>query len=518
MAAITVRDVLRLALPPETSVVAGLAGLSHQVTWIATPRATAPAFINLRGGELVIASMDALHALDDQLSLATLVERLAPVPVAAIAVVGAIPASAHAAADVARMPLLSLPGHLDIREVEREVQRLINDYEAQLERRGAQLAALLTQRTLAGGGVQGLIDTLAERTSCGVGYYAATGELRRFRARGSARVALQTLQVTSAGQAHHLGQSVLIQPLGSGADRMGFLVFCGDQLDDWDRVAVQQGVAALALELSKEHAVQAAEERLRGDFVQAVLSGQGTDSEAVLQRGRELGYDLRQPHVALLCAVAGDPEDGVTTRLSTAVTSALTSLGVTVPTMRRADGILCYLPALEQQRRARDIAEQVRIKVGSELPIIVAIGKEASSVSAWQRSLNEAEQSLLIGRELLDTTRVFDFADLGIYRLLILLRDKPELWEFYRATLASLAEYDRQQHAELLKTLHAFFDNLGNLASTAKSLHVHRNTLLYRLDRIGEISGMNLDDADDRLALWLALKAHRVLHSLERVS
>ena len=80
MPSITVRDVLRLALPPETNVVAGAAGLSHQVTWIATPRATLPAFVNLRGGELVIASLSTLQALDDQLSLATLVERLAPVP------------------------------------------------------------------------------------------------------------------------------------------------------------------------------------------------------------------------------------------------------------------------------------------------------------------------------------------------------------------------------------------------------------------------------------------------------
>jgi purine catabolism regulator len=222
--------------------------------------------------------------------------------------------------------------------------------------------------------------------------------------------------------------------------------------------------------------------------------------------------------VALLCAIAGDPDDISVVRLSGAVNGALTSLGVTVPTMRRADGVLCYLPASDRQHRVREIAEQVRVKVGAELPVIVAIGKEATAISSWQRSLNEAEQALLIGRELLDSTRVFDFADLGVYRLLILLRDKPELWEFYRTTLSSLADYDRQQHAELLKTLHAFFDNLGNLARTAEALHVHRNTLLYRLARISEISGMNLDDADDRLALWLALKAHRVLQSLERVN
>ena len=95
------------------------------------------------------------------------------------------------------------------------------------------------------------------------------------------------------------------------------------------------------------------------------------------------------------------------------------------------------------------------------------------------------------------------------------LRESPELWEFYRATLASLAEYDRLQDAELLKTLEAFFANLTNLTRTAQALHVHRNTLLYRLGRIAEISGLDLEDAEDRLALWLALKAHRVLLTLD---
>lgn len=514
MPPITVRDALRLALPPGTTIAAGTSGLLHQITWYATPRATPPAFVHLRGGELVIVSVNTLQALDEHLTLASLVERLAPVPVAAITVAGAIGDDARAAAEQTRIPLLQLPDTVDLREVERELQRLLNDYEAQVERRAAQLGNLLTQRSLAGAGLQGLLDTLAERTGGSIGCYSAAGDLRRLKARGSARVALQTLQPSVAGAITHLGQSIWIQPLGAGSERLGYLAICNDTLDDWDRVAAQQGSAVLALELAKEQAVQAAEDRLRGDFVQAVLSGQPTDSEAVLQRGRELGYDLRQPHVALLCAAPGDTDDATVTRLANTVSGALNALGITVPAMRRADGILCYLPAIDKNRRARELAEQLRTRVSAELPIVIAIGKEASSLAVWQRSLNEAEQALLIGRELLDTSRVFDFADLGIYRLLLLLRDKPELWDFYRSTLASLAEYDRDQRAELIKTLHAFFDNLGNLARTADALHVHRNTLLYRLDRIATISGMNLDDADDRLSLWLALKAHRVLHSL----
>lgn len=514
MPPITVRDVLRLSLPTGTEVFAGASGVAHQVTWVATLRATPPAFANLRGGELALIPVAAALALDANLTLASLVQRLADVPIAGIIAVGDVTEEARTAADNARMPLLRLPDETNLREVEREIQRLIGDYEAQLERRAAQLASQLTQRSLSGGGLAGLLDVLAERTGHSLGCYNAIGETRVVRGRGSARVALQTLRPTTAGAANHLGQSVWVQALGAGGERLGFLAIAGSELDDWDRLAVQQGAQAIALELAKEQAVLAAEERLRGDFVHAVLMGAPTDSEALLRRGQELGYDLRLPHAALLCAVNGNGD--ASNRAVVLLNAGLNALGIAAPTMRRDDSALCYLPIREPGPRARELAERLRTRIATEAPsVVLAIGKEANTVQSWSRSLREAEQALLIGRELLDTSHVLDFGDLGVYRLLLLLRESPELWEFYRSTLAPLADYDRAQHAELLKTLEAFFENLGNLARTAEALHVHRNTLIYRIARINEISGLNIDDAEERLALWLALKSHRVLQTLD---
>lgn len=515
MPPITVRDVLRLALPPDTTVAAGSTGLMHQVSWVAMQRATAPAFANLRGGEIALVSIAAVQALDERLALADLVERLSHVPIAAISVIGDVGDDARQAADAAHTPLLHLPADANLREIEREIQRLIGDYEAQLERRAAQLGGALTQRALTGAGIQGILDLLAERTGHVVGYYSLAGEARLLRGRGSARVALQTLRPTTGGAMSHLGQHVWVEPIGAGSERMGFLALAGTAIDDWDKSAAQQGASALALELAKEQAVLAAEERLRGDFVQAVLMGPPGDNEALLRRGQELGYDLRQPHAALLCTTR-TPNGTLAARLPNLLNSSLAALGIAAPTMRRDDGVLCYLPVPARGPRARELAERLLARMSSETPsIVLALGKETDSVLTWPRSLREAEQALFLGQQLLDTSQVLDFGDLGVYRLLVLLRESTELWEFYRATLTALVDYDRKQRNELLKTLEAFFTCLGNLARTAEVLHVHRNTLLYRLQRIKEISGLNLDDAEDRLALWLALKAHRVLQRLD---
>lgn len=81
---------------------------------------------------------------------------------------------------------------------------------------------------------------------------------------------------------------------------------------------------------------------------------------------------------------------------------------------------------------------------------------------------------------------------------------------FYQDSIGPLADYDQQREGELLHTLEAIL-RYPTLSETAKVLHVHRNTLLYRLQRIQEITNLNLEDGETRLALHLALKAGDVI-------
>ncbi len=516
MPPVTVRDVLRLALPSGTLITAGAAGIGRQVSWVATLRATLPAFAELRGGELALLAVDAVRELDQRLTLAVLVRRLAqaPVPVAGVVVIGTITPDDTTAAEEARLPLLQLPAGTDLREVEREIARLITDYEAQFERRGAQLYTMLTQRSLAGAGVPGLLEVLSERTGQSVACYAPNGELRAQRGKGSARIALQALRPTARGDSSLLNQAIWVELIGPSEYPTGFLALAGATLDDWDREAAQHGAAALALEMAKEQAVQAAEERLRGDFLSNILASPSSDLPAIVQRGQELGYNLAAPHIAVLIHV-DDADPVVLTRVSSSLQSELSRRGISAPISRREGSVLCLLP-VAGVARPRELVEQLRERLSADFPsLILAIGTQVNGIADWRRTLEEAEQAWMLGRQLFGTARVLAFGDLGVYRLLVRLRETPELWAFYRETLSKLAEYDTRQRADLLRTLEAYFNHLGNLRATSEALHVHRNTLLYRIERIKEISGMDLDNAEEHFALWLALRAHRVLATLD---
>ena len=116
-----------------------------------------------------------------------------------------------------------------------------------------------------------------------------------------------------------------------------------------------------------------------------------------------------------------------------------------------------------------------------------------------------------MGLQLFGAGSVTCFADLGIYRLLFSLKQSRELAAFYNEYLGTLADYDRKHDGELTHTLKVYLHYSG-IADTARAIHVHRNTLLYRLSRIQEITGADLEDGETRLTLHLAMLAGEVLN------
>ena len=108
---------------------------------------------------------------------------------------------------------------------------------------------------------------------------------------------------------------------------------------------------------------------------------------------------------------------------------------------------------------------------------------------------------------------MLSFEDTGAYRLLLpaMSDDPAELERFYLDTIAPLVAYDEQYGTELVGTLEAFLANDGSMAATYKQLFTHRHTIRYRLERIRELTGLDVNSTDGRERLGLGLKAMRVL-------
>ena len=102
------------------------------------------------------------------------------------------------------------------------------------------------------------------------------------------------------------------------------------------------------------------------------------------------------------------------------------------------------------------------------------------------------------------------FGALGVYRILAVTPEE-ELASFYRDTLGPLLAHDPKSGGELLRTLEAYIASGGSPMETAQRLHTHRNTVLYRLDRIMKVLGLDVRQSEQQLLLHLALRAGDIL-------
>lgn len=104
----------------------------------------------------------------------------------------------------------------------------------------------------------------------------------------------------------------------------------------------------------------------------------------------------------------------------------------------------------------------------------------------------------------------YEYQDLGIYRYLEVLKQKNAQDRYENVILKKLIKYDRTNHTHLFESLKVFLDQDSNVNLAAKELHVHVNTLNYRLKRISEITGIDLKDANQKTALYIDIKLHQM--------
>ena len=309
-----------------------------------------------------------------------------------------------------------------------------------------------------------------------------------------------------------------MSPIDVGAHRSGYLVILAPtpKLGERERIAAERGALACALELAKEHAIAETENRLRGDFVDELLQGRAGDEQSAITRARHLGYDLTMPHVALVLQPQASSQIEVDEVLSD-LADTIATTGACRPLTRIGNSYLTIFYPLRHGLSSDEAERAIKsaiARANSHWPgvaISCGVGRYHRGLDGLRKSYREAEQALAIGRSLFGPGCIVSFGKLGVYRLIFLLHQNPELDAYYREVLGSLTDYDARKGTELVHTLEVYFACQGNIQKTAETLYLHRNSLAYRLRRIKELTGLDPDDLEDRFQLQLALKIRRAL-------
>ncbi len=161
---------------------------------------------------------------------------------------------------------------------------------------------------------------------------------------------------------------------------------------------------------------------------------------------------------------------------------------------------------------AERIAMTIVDTVGSEFfcRISVGIGTPVDMIKNLARSFKEAQIAIEVGK-LFDTEKsVISYDNLGIARLIYQL--PTTLCEMFLAEVFKKNSFESLDH-ETLITIQAFFENNLNVSETARKLFVHRNTLVYRLDKIRKITDLDLREFEDAITFKVALMVKKYLTS-----
>jgi purine catabolism regulator len=532
----SVRNILSLLIPRDAQLVAGGEGLDRRVTWATRMRARLPAFERVRGGELALLALSQLHRLDE--SLPHLVTSLQREGVAAIAIAASsvenLEKEALSLADKLHLPLILLPLTAPLEEIEREVITFIVSFRGEIERKATEISHQLMQLSVQGDGLQGICERLAQICDKWVIVQDADQELRCQAAPSDSETQTLPSPLTDENLLRNRLQRITV-PIQIRHETVGYLSLIGkdSDFDYLERLILGQVTPILALEFARERDRNEVESRYSAEALMDVLQGNYQQTDEILTRARLLGYDLLVPQIVAIFEMGQfEPEyppGGFSAQWGKRIRDELQRIWPACWVSFEARRVLALLPTNESigviesefektistkmDRVQARLQQQGRIGNSNPLTFTAGIGRVAKDVQQISQSYREAQQALEIGRRLFGEGKIHYFARLGIYRLLFHLYGHQELPDFYQETLGPLSESDSRSNNALIETLECFFTCNGNLSETARTMHLHRNSLLYRLGRIEELLGRSLEDPELRLSLLIALKIRHMLRS-----
>jgi len=278
----------------------------------------------------------------------------------------------------------------------------------------------------------------------------------------------------------------------------------------------------IASEVERVRAPERVSESAAADFLRAILRRELIDRDALMDRARGLSLEIEDGACMIVArahpqaptdegwrgrvrAVAERGARAVVTRSIAALSEREDVTGAEV---------LVLVPGADEAGAAR-AGETVLSEMEAALPgYTFALGR--SRITEDPVELPRAASEALLAANVAEGASdrpALAFEETGAYRLLLstMSENPSELQRFYAETVEPLVAYDEQYETDLLRTLETFLEADGNVAGTAQRLFTHRHTIYYRLERVRELSGLDVSSSDGREKLSLGLKAMRVL-------
>ncbi len=327
----------------------------------------------------------------------------------------------------------------------------------------------------------------------------------------------------------------LIAPVMVESELLGYVILLDRRGGFSQRViqATEHAALIYALLMMKEKSEAETERRLRADFLEDLINPHlHLDEETLLRRGRYFGFNQAASYLFLMVAldnfspaaqISDWPESETRSfmrQLYHEMSRVVVQLAPNSLLVSKNQSISVLTPMSKDSGEAAQSAALVatiqhslaRLWPGQPqlLTVSIAIGGVCQKLDDFPIAAQRARRCLEILQILGQRRQVVNYADLGLYTLLLDRQNTQLLLDFASNRLHLVAEYDAAHGAALLETLHQYFAHSTRLKETSAACHIHLSALKYRLRRIQEIGQFSLADPEVSFNLQLALKISQV--------
>lgn len=301
----------------------------------------------------------------------------------------------------------------------------------------------------------------------------------------------------------------------------------GDESDEVMEAACGQAAMASSLAQAEQHAASRARAEAFDQILWDLLSGPEQHRMAARTRAQHMGVRLKGPHriiygqfdnLAALAARHGWGTSGCERARRDTLYAIRTAHETPLQLVGMRGDCIVAIAAVGDRALVRELMDTVNTAAGAapegELALSWGVSTVHENPCDYPSAFNEAKTALAAARRLA-TGSVTLYDELGIVRLLLGSHEDPDYHAFISEITQPIIDYDRRHEGALMATLRGFFDADCSQKEAAKRMYVHHKTLSYRLERIKDITGLDLARHADRMRADLALRLLDVTETMD---
>ncbi|PFY73915.1 PucR family transcriptional regulator [Bacillus wiedmannii] len=535
-------DIMKIPIFDQAKLIAGHKGLEQEVYTV--NMMDAPDIIHfLKRNELLVTS--AYHFKDDMYALRELIIQMKKQGCTALGIktkrfLQEIPEDIISLADEIYFPIIELPFDIGLGDLVNQTLSYILDMRTNELHQAMQIHQQFSNHIISGKGINMILENLSSLIQLPVvllDYHlrpisehnntkASIQSLKKLFINGR-KLPLSTIEIVTFSLLTKARDTVSIFPIYTQNNQYSYLVIDGfiSPLNRSMVLAVEQAANVLAFELIKEHSLRQYSRRIQDEFFTNVINGVFSTQDEIINLGKEFNLSFDQKYICIMGKIDikeftmsfveyQEEKDLIYDLIEEELYSYTADVHLFIKDDMYVLLVNCdVIWRQAEKERMISLLKNIQVKIYSYFQKNISFG-----------IANSSEQLLHISHSFKEATDAFYYGEMSgskefieIYQakeISAILRMIPQeqLKKFYESTLHSLANENEKDHAVLLHTLSVYLETHCAISETAKRLFLHRNTVIYRLEKCEELLGRNIKDPNETLQLRIAFRIKPLIH------